>query len=77
MSNFSATKKPVEELLVEYYTIALSPQLAMFVNTAVKLTLVENFEEAIKVEADLDSIEKHTSEPKVKTLSSKKTFVAN
>ena len=50
LSNFSATNKPVEELLVEYYTTALSPQLDMFVKREAKLTLVENFEEAIKVE---------------------------
>ena len=72
LRNFSAKNKPDEDLLVEYYTTALSPQLAMFVKKAVKLTLVENFEEAIKVEDDLDSIGKHTSKPKVETFSSKK-----
>ena len=71
LRNFSATNKPAEELLVEYYTTTLSPQLEMLMKRAVKLTLVENFEEAIKVEADVDSIAKHTSEPEVKTFSGK------
>ena len=61
LSTFSATTKLGEELLVEYYTTTLSPQLAMFVKREVKLTQVENFEESINVESDLDSIAKHTS----------------
>ena len=73
--NFSDTTNPAEELLVEYYTTTLSPQLAMFVKRAVKLTLVENFEEANKVEDDLDSITKHTSEPEVNTISGKKPLL--
>ena len=75
MSNFTATNKPAEELLVEYYTTALSPQLEMFVKRVVKLTQVENFEEAIKLEADLDSIERHTSKPEVNTFSGKKPLL--
>ena len=72
MSNFSATNKLAEQLLVEYYTTTLSPQLEMFVKREVKLTLVENFEEALKVEVDMDSIAKHTLELEVKTFSGKK-----
>ena len=73
--NFSATTKPYEDLLVEYYTTTLSPQLEMLMKRAVKLTLVENFEEAIKVEVDLDSISKHTSNLEVKTFSGKKKLL--
>ena len=47
----------------------------MFVKRAVKLTLVENYEEANKVEAKLDSINKHTTEPEVKTFSGKKPML--
>ena len=38
----------------------------MFVKRSGKLTLVENYEEAKKVEADLDSIAKNTPKPKLK-----------
>ena len=38
----------------------------MFVKRAGKVTLVENNEEAKKVEADPDSIAKHTLEPELK-----------
>ena len=37
----------------------------------VKPTLVENYEESKKVEADLDSIARYTSEPEVKITASK------
>ena len=75
LSNFSATNKLAKELLVEYYTTTISPQLTMYVKRAVKLTLIENFEEFLKVEADLDSIEKHISKPEVKTFSGKKPLL--
>ena len=60
LSSFSATTKPIEESLVEYHTTTLYPPIAMFVKRVVKATLVENYEEAKKVEADLDSITRHT-----------------
>ena len=44
----------------------------MFVNRAVNPTLIENYEESKRVEDDLDSIAKHTSELEVKTTSNKK-----
>ena len=62
LSNFSATTNPAEEILVEYYTSALCLSIAMFVKIGVKRSLVENYEEACKVEVELDSIAKHTSE---------------
>ena len=47
----------------------------MFVKRAGKVTLVENYEEAKKVEADLDSIITHTLEPKLKHTTSKRPLV--
>ena len=47
----------------------------MFVKREVKHSLVENYEEANKVEAELDSIAKHTSESEIKTFSSKKPLL--
>ena len=61
LSNFRTTRNPVEETLVEYNTLALCPNIAMFVKREVKCMLVENFEEANKVEVELDIIAKHTS----------------
>ena len=60
MNSFSATTKLVDESLVEYYTTTLDPPIEMFVNRDGKVTLVENYEEAKKVEADMDSITRHT-----------------
>ena len=60
LNNFSATTKATEESLIEYYTTPLDPPIAMFVKRSGKITLVENYEEAKKVEAYLDSIEKLT-----------------
>ena len=40
----------------------------MFVKREVKLTLVENFEQALKVEADMESVAKHSLENKGKDL---------
>ena len=47
----------------------------MFVKRVVKHTLVDNYEEANKVEVYLDSINKHTIEPKVNTFSGKKPML--
>ena len=47
----------------------------MFVKREFKPTLVENYEESKILEADLDSIARHTSEPKVKTTASKKPLL--
>ena len=62
LSNFSSTTKLVEETLIEYYISALCPNIAMFVKRAVKCSLVKKYEEANKVEDELDSIAKHTPE---------------
>ena len=72
LNNFCTTTKPAEETLIEYYTSALCPNIAMFVKRAVKHSLVENYEEANKLEVELDSIKKHTSESKIKLASGKR-----
>ena len=48
--------KPPVEIQVEYYTVALSLIVAMFVKRKEIRTLEENFEEAIQIEKDLASI---------------------
>ena len=75
LNSFSVVTKSTEESLVEYYTTSLYPPISMFVKRAVKPTLAENYEEEKRVEAYLDSITRHTSEPEVKTTSSKKTLL--
>ena len=47
----------------------------MFVKRAVNPMLEENYDESSRVEVDLDSISNHTSEPEVKTTSSKKPLL--
>ena len=44
LNNFSAAIRPVEETLMEYYTSALSLDMAMFVKRSVKPSLVETYE---------------------------------
>ena len=44
----------------------------MFVKREVKRTLVENYDEASKVEDELDSIAKHTAESKIKPVAGKR-----
>ena len=47
----------------------------MLVKRASKVTLVENYEEAKKVEVDLDSITRHTLEPELKHTRRKRPFL--
>ena len=47
----------------------------MFVKIAMKCSLVGNYEESNKVEVEIDSIAKHTSESEIKTFSSKKPLL--
>ena len=47
----------------------------MFVKRFGKVTLVENYQEAKKVEVDLDSIEKHTQETELKHTTSKRPLL--
>ena len=62
LNNFSATDKPSEHALIEYYTSALGLDLPMFSKRSVRTTLVETYEEAEKVEADLESIENYPTQ---------------
>ena len=75
LNNFSATIKLAKETLIEYYTSALCPNIAMFVKRVVKPPLVETYEEANKVEYELESINKHITEPEVKNFSGKKPLL--
>ena len=56
LNNFDAADKRSEHALIEYYTLAHGPDLAMFSKRSVRPTLVETYEEAEKVEAELESI---------------------
>ena len=47
----------------------------MFVKREVKPTLVENYEESKRVEVDLDSIARHTSELEIKATTSKRPLL--
>ena len=46
-----------DKVLIEYYTSALGPDLAMFAKGRAKPTLMETYEEAEVVEAERESIE--------------------
>ena len=75
LNNFNAAIKPVEETLIEYYTSALGPEMAMFSKISVKSTLATTYEEAKKIEDELESINKYLVEPETKTFSSKKPLL--
>ena len=77
MNNFSTTTKPDEETLIEYYTSALYPNISMFVKREVNPSLAKTYEEADKVEDEIENINKHTTESKVNNFSGKKTSAAN
>ena len=49
LNNLSAAINPVEETLIEYYTSALGPDIAMFVKISAKPSLVETYEEDVKI----------------------------
>ena len=57
IKNFSDADKPSDKVLIEYYTSALGPDLAMFAKGRAKPTLTETYEEAEVVEAERESIE--------------------
>ena len=56
LKNFSEADKPLDKVLIEYYTSALGPELAMFAKMKSKPTLAETYEEAEKVEVERESI---------------------
>ena len=72
LNSCSALTKPADESLVEYYTTTFYPPISMFVKRDNKVTLVEKYDEAKKVEVDMDSIARHTLEPELKHTTSKR-----
>ena len=59
--------RPLEKVLIEYYTSALGPELAMFSKMKVKPTLVETYQEAERVEAESESVEDYPDSLEEKT----------
>ena len=47
----------MDKVLIEYYTLALGPELAMFAKMKAKPVLAETYEESERVEAERESIE--------------------
>ena len=74
LKNFSATDKPSDKVLIEYYTLALGSDLAMFAKAQVKPTLAQMYEEAERVEAEKESIEDYPKQSGEKM--SKKNLIA-
>ena len=50
LNKIPVASQPLEDIIIENYASALSKYLGMFVKQVGKITLVETFEEAIKVE---------------------------
>ena len=75
IKNFTAADKPSENALIKYYTLALGPDLAMFSKRSVKPTLVETYEGAEKVEAEMESIENYPVQSEEKTFGNKKPLL--
>ena len=50
LKNFSEIDRPSDKVLIEYYTSALGPELAMFSKMKARPMLVETFEEAERIE---------------------------
>ena len=48
--------KPPKEVQIEYYVSSLPPNIAMFVKSQRKLTLVDNFLESIQVEKHFETM---------------------
>ena len=57
LKNFFEIDKPLDKVLIEYYTSALGLELAMFAKMKAKPMLAETYEEAERVEAEKESIE--------------------
>ena len=53
LKKFAIDTKPHDSITVDYYTSALSTNIAQFVKWVVKATLLEIYKEAIVVEKDL------------------------
>ena len=57
--------------MIEYYTSALGSDIAMFVKISVKPSLEGTYEEAEKIEDELESVNKHSMESETRPFSSK------
>ena len=57
LNNFSEADRPSDKVLIEYYTSALGPELAMFAKMKAKPTLSETYGEAERADAERESIE--------------------
>ena len=75
LNNFTALTKPSENALIEYYTSTLGPDLAMFSKRSVRHTLVETYEEAKKVEPEMERIENYPMQSKEKNFGNKKPLL--
>ena len=64
---FSKTDRPLDKVLIEYYTSALGPELAMFSKMKAWPTLVETYEEVERVEAEKESVADYPDLPEEKT----------
>ena len=52
LKKFSETDRPLDKVLIEYYTSTLGPELAMFAKMKAGPMLVETYEEVERVEAE-------------------------
>jgi hypothetical protein len=52
----SIASNPNDEFLMEFYTNALPHSMAMWVKMAKKSTLIETFDQALKVEKEMSSL---------------------
>ena len=71
LKNFSEIDKPLDKVLIDYYTSALGPDLAMFAKMKAKPTLAETYEEAERVEAEKESIEDYPEQSGEKNVGKK------
>ena len=68
---------PAEETLMEYYSSTLFPEIEIFVKRSAKPSLLETYEEAKKVEEELESINKQSVDSDVKTFNKKPLLLTN
>ena len=68
---------PAEAMQIEFYIVTLQPPISMFVKMEKKQTLVENFEQDIKVEKDIEAISNHPGNEERKYSTSQKSSKKN
>ena len=67
--------KPVENSLIEYCISTLGPEIAMFVKRSINPAIVETYEEAEKVEDEMESIDKYPAPSEEKTFGNRKPLL--